>query len=1311
MRRFLRPGNVARLQKSIASPSRVISHPQRASFFPRPLYARQSTRSYATQPPNEPNQPKKDEANRKETDKKAPKEAADGKSSSQVNASGEKAEAKDDAKPGVSKLTPEEEKQLDDLLANIAKSLPDAQAEHLKTAFSQIKKEGIPAELRAIMDTANTGSGLDLATATKLLRISATIARRAASGSPIADPVKEESKSKSDDGKTQGQKAKRKIEFESSGSGKKKDGPDAQFEVKLDANTILVSTFLAYMTYRMIMPSENSREITWQEFRNTFLDKGLVEKVTVVNGSRAKVFLHREAVASMYPDSPAVHANFYYYFTLGSVEAFERKLDDAQSELGIPSSERIPVAYTDDVPWLATILSFGPTLLFIGVIIWASKRAAGSAGGSSGVFGMGKSKAKRFNHEDKVKVKFADVAGMDEAKLEIMEFVSFLKDPGVYQKLGAKIPRGAILSGPPGTGKTLLAKATAGESGVPFFSVSGSEFVEMFVGVGPSRVRDLFATARKNTPCIIFIDEIDAIGKSRSKNNFGGGNDERESTLNQILTEMDGFNTTEQVVVIAGTNRPDILDKALLRPGRFDRHIAIDKPTMDGRKQIFAVHLKGITTSEDIDQLKGRLAALTPGFSGADIANVVNEAALVAARYHADSVVLKHFEQAIERVIGGLEKKSLVLQPEEKKVVAYHEAGHAICGWYFKYADPLLKVSIIPRGQGALGYAQYLPSGDTYLMNVNQLMDRMAMTLGGRVSEELHFDTVTSGASDDFKKVTQLATAMVTRFGMSRKVGYISYEDDTQQQMHKPFSEETARTIDSEVKRIVEEAYKQCHQLLTDKKHEVGLVAEELLSKEVLGREDMIRLLGKRPFEDKGDFDKYFGGAVGDKPDVGGPGQIPGGQGLPEHLQPGAGDGPPQGGISPPAPAVMKRFFVRYNYARHASSNDSYDKVRRRNYAPCNKLNNVGYDKVRCRSYACHATRNEFNNDGYDKFRRRNYARHATRNELNSYSYDKVRRCNYACHATRNELNNYSYNKVRRNELDIDCDDKVRLNEFNNDSYDKVRRNELDIDCYDKVRRNELDNDCDDKVRLNEFNNDCYDKVRRNELNNYSYDKVGCLNYTRHTTIRNELNNDCDNKARCNELNDYSCNKVRCRNCARHTTIHNELNDCDDKVRRDELYYSYDKVRCNELNYSYDKVGCRNYARAIPNKLNNDSYDKVRRDELNYSYDKVRRNELNYSYDQVRCHNYARAIHNELNNNDRDDKIRRIELNYGYDKVRRNELNYSYDKVRCHNYACAIRDELNNDCDDKVRRNELNHCARHTTSNDKSIRPKQEKFS
>lgn len=426
------------------------------------------------------------------------------------------------------------------------------------------------------------------------------------------------------------------------GQGKKssdggKGGPGLGFgfpgaggrDFKFDWTNFLITSIVSYIAYKAFMPGTEAREITWQEFRNTFFDKGLVEKLTVVNRSQVKVNLHREATAQMYPDSPAAsNPLFYYYFSIGSIEAFERRLDDAQKELHIPSSERIPVAYKDEISWTGTVLSFAPTLLVIGSIFWLSRRAS-SGGGQSGIFGIGKSRAKLFNHETDVKIKFKDVAGMDEAKVEIMEFVSFLKQPERFQKLGAKIPRGAILSGPPGTGKTLLAKATAGEAQVPFFSVSGSEFVEMFVGVGPSRVRDLFAKARKNAPCIIFVDEIDAIGKSRARANIGGGNDERESTLNQLLTEMDGFNTTEQVVVLAGTNRADVLDKALMRPGRFDRHITIDRPTMDGRKQIFLVHLGRIVTSEDMDYLSGRLAALTPGFSGADIANCVNEAALI----------------------------------------------------------------------------------------------------------------------------------------------------------------------------------------------------------------------------------------------------------------------------------------------------------------------------------------------------------------------------------------------------------------------------------------------------------------------------------------------------------------------------------------------------------------------------------------------------------------------------------------------------------------------------------------------------------
>jgi AFG3 family protein len=449
----------------------------------------------------------------------------------------------------------------------------------------------------------------------------------------------------------------------------------------------------------------SSREITWQEFRTAFLDKGLVDKLIVVNRSKVRVKLHSNATGTMYPTSPSGGGD--YYFSIGSVEAFERKLDEAQRELGIPSHERIPVAYHEEVAPSSYILQFAPTILFAGFIFWLTKR--GASGGRGGIFNMSKSRAKLFNQETDIKVKFQDVAGMDEAKQEIMEFVSFLKEPARYEKLGAKIPRGAILSGPPGTGKTLIAKATAGEANVPFFSVSGSEFVEMFVGVGSSRVRDLFETARKNAPCIVFVDEIDAIGRKRSGGRFSGGTDERESTLNQLLVEMDGFSTKEHIVVLAGTNRPDVLDPALMRPGRFDRHIAIDRPDVGGRKQIFRVHLRPLRLSAklpEFDQLAHKLAVLTPGFSGADIANVCNEAALHAARKNHEYVEEEDFESAIDRVIAGLERKSRLLSPEEKKTVAYHEAGHAVCGWFLEHADPLLKVTIIPHGVGALGYAQ-----------------------------------------------------------------------------------------------------------------------------------------------------------------------------------------------------------------------------------------------------------------------------------------------------------------------------------------------------------------------------------------------------------------------------------------------------------------------------------------------------------------------------------------------------------------------------------------------------------------------------
>lgn len=533
------------------------------------------------------------------------------------------------------KLSEEEQQQVDRLIGHLKERVPESQHQMLDDMRTVLMSEGLPQEVKEFIQefvrSGRTASLMDYVNLTRFMSrhmktYAAKLEELERNRGQGTNSNKGEKSSAEDEGgpdfsdnqnqQNKQQKGKQPPNFRS-------------FEFRFDPASFLISTLLTYYVYRSFFPGEANKDITWQEFRANFFDKGLVERLTVVNGTRVRVDLHRDAVARVYPDTPASQPYFHYYFSIGSVESFERRLDEAQNELGVPSIERVPVAYIDEVSWLSALVSFGPTLLLIGTFFWMSRRAAGGAGGQSGIFGIGKSRAKRFNHETDIKTKFADVAGMDEAKVEIMEFVSFLKQPERFEKLGAKIPRGAILSGPPGTGKTLLAKATAGESGVPFFSVSGSEFVEMFVGVGPSRVRDLFANARKNTPCIIFIDEIDAIGKSRAKQGFGGGNDERESTLNQILTEMDGFNTSEQVVVLAGTNRPDVLDKALMRPGRFDRHISIDRPTMDGRKQIFRVHLKKIVTDEDMEYLTGRLAALTPGFAGADIGNCVNEAALV----------------------------------------------------------------------------------------------------------------------------------------------------------------------------------------------------------------------------------------------------------------------------------------------------------------------------------------------------------------------------------------------------------------------------------------------------------------------------------------------------------------------------------------------------------------------------------------------------------------------------------------------------------------------------------------------------------
>lgn len=634
------------------------------------------------------------------------------------------------------------------------------------------------------------------------------------------------------------------------------------------------------------------QEITYQEFRNTLLSEGRVEKLVVVNNKYVKVFLHdaaQPAVTSNSGDwndsSAASSGNFgrdlsggqthdhqgstpapgtagtgvhlrkptaqpTYYFNIGSVESFERQLEHAQHQIGIQPQEYVPVQYSNEMSFTSELLKFLPTIVLVGFLLMSMRGMGGGAGGGGGgignIFKVGKSPAKKITKED-INITFKDVAGVDEAKKEIMEFVDFLRNQTRFTDLGAKIPKGALLVGPPGTGKTLLAKATAGEASVPFYSISGSDFIEMFVGVGPSRVRDLFREARANAPCIVFIDEIDAVARARSKGQFSGGNDERENTLNQLLVEMDGFNSSEGVVVLAGTNRADILDKAILRPGRFDRQITVDKPDIKGRREIFKVHLKGLHLDGQVDDFARRLAALTPGFAGAEIANICNEAAIVAARRSGKSVTFKDFEQATDRVIGGLETNR-IMSPEEKKTVAYHEAGHAVAGWFLEHADPLLKVTIVPRGKGSLGYAQYLPK-EVALHSKEAMLDIMCMALGGRASEYINFDgRITTGASDDLRRVTQIAYSMVQLYGMNDRIGQLSFPKEEGGYPDKLYSEQTAQVMDEEASKIVNEAYERTKQLLAEKQTQLHELAEELLKNETINHSDIVRVLGPRPF-------------------------------------------------------------------------------------------------------------------------------------------------------------------------------------------------------------------------------------------------------------------------------------------------------------------------------------------------------------------------------------------------------------------------------------------------------------------------------
>ena len=541
----------------------------------------------------------------------------------------------------------------------------------------------------------------------------------------------------------------------------------------------------------------------------------------------------------------------HFQFNVSDAKTFDERIKKIITEnealTGSPNPD-----YKDEEsiigPFISLLL---PILILIGlwVLLMRKMNSGGGAGpGGGGIFNIGKSKAQLFEKGTKVNVTFQDVAGLDEAKVEVMEIVDFLKQPKKYTALGGKIPKGALLIGPPGTGKTLLAKAMAGEAQVPFFSISGSDFVEMFVGVGASRVRDLFKQAREKAPCIIFIDEIDAIGRARGRNAIVS-NDERENTLNQLLVEMDGFGGDTGIIILAATNRPDVLDPALLRPGRFDRQISIDRPDVKGREQIFKVHLKPIKISETLDIHK--LAEQTPGFAGADIANVCNEAALIAARKGKAAVDMSDFQDAIDRVIGGLEKRNKLISPEEKEIIAYHEAGHAICGWYLEHAYPLLKVTIVPRGTAALGYAQYTPK-EQYLYNIEQLNDQICMTLGGRASEDIFFGKISTGASNDLQQITRIAYSMITVYGMNDKLGNISYYDPNQEQTFtKPYSEKTAEMIDNEVRKLIDAAYERTKALLTEKRSDVEKLAKALLEKEVLFQSDVEALIGKRPFEHK----------------------------------------------------------------------------------------------------------------------------------------------------------------------------------------------------------------------------------------------------------------------------------------------------------------------------------------------------------------------------------------------------------------------------------------------------------------------------
>ena len=631
----------------------------------------------------------------------------------------------------------------------------------------------------------------------------------------------------------------------------KKKG-DIPGKPKFNSNWIWGALAIGFLAVNLLYPGKTVKKINQGELREMIISRD-IEKIVVINKDRADIFLkpeviesgkHPEATPSKSGMSAAIKPQFYHPF--GTVELFETFIKEAQTEAGYTNEEWLHPDYETRRSYFGEILGwiipFGLLIVLWMVLI---RRMAGGGGGAGNIFNVGKSRAQVFDKDTNVKINFSDVAGLAEAKTEVMEIVDFLKNPKKYTALGGKIPKGALLVGPPGTGKTLLAKAVAGEANVPFFSMSGSDFVEMFVGVGASRVRDLFKQAKEKAPCIVFIDEIDAVGRARGRNVNFGSNDERENTLNQLLTEMDGFGSNVGVIILAATNRADVLDRALLRAGRFDRQIHVELPDVKEREEIFKVHLRPIKLEKNFNI--GFLAKQTPGFSGADIANVCNEAALIAARKNKNVVEKQDFLDAVDRIVGGLEKKNKIVSVAEKRTIAFHEAGHATVSWLLEHTSPLLKVTIIPRGR-ALGAAWYLPE-ERQLTTTEQILDEMAYALGGRASEEIMFNKISTGALSDLEKVTKQAYAMVIYFGMSEKLGNISFYDSSGQSEYgftKPYSDKTAEVIDAEVKGIIEKSYERAKEVLRENLDGLKEVANLLLEREVIFSEDMERVFGKR---------------------------------------------------------------------------------------------------------------------------------------------------------------------------------------------------------------------------------------------------------------------------------------------------------------------------------------------------------------------------------------------------------------------------------------------------------------------------------